>query len=307
MPSPKATTAATPEKWYTIRAQARPAAGVNAQARAEILIYGDIGESWYGDTVAAKDFVREVSLLDVDALTVRINSYGGSVTDGVAIYNALKRHPAAVTTVIDGIAASIASLIAMAGDTVEMADNAMLMIHAPWMYTGGNSASLREDANMLDSYAEAMATSYIAKTGGDKAEILALLQDGKDHWYTAEEAISAKFADAAITALPLAASASLNPPSPRRRMPCHNHLIRKPWSRPLPLLPPSRSPLLRWKPIKPVAPPSAQLSPNSPRLKVSAPWRRPAPMILNARSKRPTPNCWRIWALAPVRRAAAAS
>ncbi|MGK5069208.1 ClpP-like prohead protease/major capsid protein fusion protein [Janthinobacterium sp. RT4P48] len=211
MPSPKATIAATPEKWYTIRAQARPAAGVNAQARAEILIYGDIGESWYGDTVAAKDFVREVSLLEVDALTVRINSYGGSVTDGVAIYNALKRHPAAVTTVIDGIAASIASLIAMAGDTVEMADNAMLMIHAPWMYTGGNSASLREDADMLDSYAEAMATSYIAKTGGDKAEILALLQDGKDHWYTAEEAISAKFADAAIAALPLAASASLNP------------------------------------------------------------------------------------------------
>ena len=61
MPSPKATTAAPPEKWYTIRAQARPAAGVNAHAhRAEILIYGDIGESWYGDTIAAKDFVREV-------------------------------------------------------------------------------------------------------------------------------------------------------------------------------------------------------------------------------------------------------
>ena len=59
----------------------------------------------------------------------------------------------------------------------------------PGVYTGGNSASLREDADMLDSYAEAMATSYIAKTGGDKAEILALLQDGKDHWYTAEEAI----------------------------------------------------------------------------------------------------------------------
>ena len=211
MPPPKATNAAPAAKWYTIRAQARPAAGVNAQASAEILIYGDIGESWYGETVAAADFVREVAMLDVSALTVRINSYGGSVTDGVAIYNALKRHKATVTTVIDGIAASIASLIAMAGDTVEMADNAMLMIHAPWMYTGGNSASLREDADMLDSYAEAMATSYIAKTGGDKAEILALLQDGKDHWYTAEQAIAANFADAAVAALPLAASANLNP------------------------------------------------------------------------------------------------
>lgn len=211
MSKPNATTSAPPEKWYTIRANARPAAGVNAQSSAEILIYGDIGESWYGDTVAAKDFVREVALLDVTALTVRINSYGGSVTDGVAIHNALKRHKATVTTVIDGIAASIASLIAMAGDTVEMADNAMLMIHAPWMYTGGNSASLREDADMLDSYAEAMATSYIAKTGGDKAEILALLQDGKDHWYTAEQAIAAKFADVSVAALPLAASAGLNP------------------------------------------------------------------------------------------------
>jgi ATP-dependent protease ClpP protease subunit/phage major head subunit gpT-like protein len=202
-----------PAKWYTIRTNARATAagadnGVQASA-AEILIYGDIGESWYGDTIAAKDFVRDVAALDVEHLTVRINSYGGSVTDGIAIHNALKRHSAQVTTVIDGIAASIASLIAMAGDTVEMAENAQIMIHAPWGYQVGNSADMREYADMLDSWADAMSTTYASKTGTDKAEFLALLTDGKDHWYTAEQALEAKLIDTVIPGLPVAASAQL--------------------------------------------------------------------------------------------------
>jgi ATP-dependent protease ClpP protease subunit len=206
-PDPKA----QPAKWFTIRAHARPAAGAGASASsAEILIYGDIGESWYGDTIAAKDFVQEVAALDVAQLTVRINSYGGSVTDGIAIHNALKRHKASVTTVIDGIAASISSLIAMAGDTVEMAENAMLMLHAPWGVEMGNSVAMREYADMLDSWADAMSTTYASKTGGDKAAILALLTDGKDHWYTAEQALAEKFVDAVISALPLAASAGIH-------------------------------------------------------------------------------------------------
>jgi ATP-dependent protease ClpP protease subunit len=131
MPTANPTSAEPTPKWYTIRAHARAVAGASAAA-AEILIYGDIGESWYGDTIAANEFVREVAALDVEHLTVRIASYGGSVTDGIAIYNALKRHKASVTTVIDSIAASIASLIAMAGDRVEMAENATMMLHAPW-------------------------------------------------------------------------------------------------------------------------------------------------------------------------------
>lgn len=199
--------------WYTIRALApRPsAAGAPVASSAEILIYGDIGESWYGDTIAASDFVREVSALDVEQLTVRINSYGGSVTDGIAIHNALKRHKAHVTTVIDGIAASISSLIAMAGDSVEMAENAQIMVHAPWGWQQGNSAAMRDYADMLDSWADAMSTTYAAKTGSDKAEWLALLTDGKDHWYTAEQALAAKLIDLTVAALPVAASAQLTP------------------------------------------------------------------------------------------------
>ena len=190
------------EKWFSIRARAA-ASGVKS---AEVLIYGDIGASWYEDSVLAKDFVLQLATLDAEQITVRINSYGGSVSDGIAIYNAIKRHPAATTVVIDGIAASIASLIAMAGDTVEMSENALLMIHAPWGMTAGNSADLREFAAMLDTWAQAMSTSYAAKSGKAPADMLALLTDGEDHWYTAEQALAENFVNTVIQAMPLAAS-----------------------------------------------------------------------------------------------------
>jgi ATP-dependent protease ClpP protease subunit len=187
------------QKFYSIRARA------NASS-AEVLIYGDIGESWWGEFVTAKEFVREIAALDVDELTVRINSYGGSVSDGIAIFNALKRHKAHVTISIDGVAASIASLIAMAGDTIEMAENSLLMIHAPWGYAVGNSADMREYADMLDTWSQAMATSYAAQTDKPLEEMLSLLTDGEDHWYTAEEAKAAGFVDDVVTAIPMAAS-----------------------------------------------------------------------------------------------------
>lgn len=172
---------------------------------AEVWIYGDIGESWDGESVAAKDFVKSFSDLDVDAITVRINSFGGSVTDGLAIHNAIKRHPANVTVEIDGAAFSIASLIAMAGDEVRMAENALLMIHAPWSLAFGNSADMRDAADMLDKYAQAMSSAYIAQSGKTADDIMALLLDGKDHWYTAAEALTEGFVDAVSDALPIAA------------------------------------------------------------------------------------------------------
>ncbi len=140
-------------------------------------IYGDIGESWWNETVSAGNFVRELNELDVDAISVRINSIGGSVPDGLAIFNAMRRHKATITTEVDGMAFSIASLIAMGGDKVHMASNAMLMIHAPWTYAAGNSAEFRELADQLDSWAAAMSTSYAMKTG-DQPAMLALLTDG---------------------------------------------------------------------------------------------------------------------------------
>jgi len=194
-----------PQPWYSIRSVR--AAAEDAPKSAEVFIFGDIGESWWDETVTAKQFVKDFAAIDAEAITVRINSYGGSVTDGIAIYNAIKRHPAAVTVSIEAAAYSIASLIATAGDTVEMADNALLMIHAPWGYAVGNSADMRDMADTLDKYAQAMASSYVAKSGMSTDDVLALLTDGQDHWYTAQEALDAGFVDAIAAALPIAASA----------------------------------------------------------------------------------------------------
>lgn len=191
--------------WYSIKAKAAEADKVAA----EINIFGDIGESWWDETVTAKQFVKDIAAIEADAITVRINSYGGSVTDGIAIYNAIKRHKAHVTISIEAAAYSIASLIAMAGDTVEMAENALLMIHAPWGHTGGNSAALREFADMLDKYSQSMASSYTRKSGQTHDAIIALLTDGKDHWYSAEEAKAAGFVDVITNAVSISASARI--------------------------------------------------------------------------------------------------
>ena len=202
------TQANTQPTWYSIRQRTPVAAAAQgAVSAAEIFIYGDIGQSWWEDTVTAAQFVKDLEALDVQAITVRINSYGGSVTDGIAIHNAIKRHGATVTTAIDGIAASIATLIAMAGDTVEISENAAFMIHAPWGGVAGNSATMRKYADMLDTWANAMATSYAAKSGMPVADVLALLTDGEDHWYTAAQAKEAGFVDTVVTALPEAAGA----------------------------------------------------------------------------------------------------
>lgn len=202
------TPAATSAPWYSIRQKSSiVAAAQGVESAAEIFIYGDIGESWYGDSVTAAQFVKDIAGLSAQAITVRLNSYGGSVTDGIAIHNAIKRHPAAVTVCIDGLAASIASLIAMAGDVVEMAENAMLMVHAPWTSAGGNAADLRATADMLDSWANAMSTSYASKSGQSAPDMLAILTDGADHWYTAAEAHAMGFVDTVVSAAPEAAQA----------------------------------------------------------------------------------------------------
>lgn len=209
-PMPQTLTATThpAPPWYSIRQRPPQASATGPQAQAaEIFIYGDIGESWFGDTITAAQFTQDLAALQTDAITIRINSFGGSVTDGIAIHNAIKRHPASVTVCIDGIAASIASLIAMAGDTVEMSENAMLMIHAPWGGVTGNSAALRDFADMLDIWAAAMATSYAAKSGQTTQAIQTLLQDGKDHWYTAQDALADGYINTIIQANPEAAAA----------------------------------------------------------------------------------------------------
>lgn len=191
-------------KFYEIKAQ-------HQDGPAEIHIYGDIGENWWDDEgITAKKMVEELAAIEVEELIVRINSYGGSVADGIAIYNAIKRHNSLVTVEIDGVAMSIASLIAMAGDEVRMAENAIFMVHAPWGGAFGNAAELREYADVLDKYADAMASSYMAKTGKSKEDVDALLKGGDDHYYTAEEALAEGFVDVVSESVKIAASMDLS-------------------------------------------------------------------------------------------------
>lgn len=166
----------------------------------ELIIYGDIGESWWGDSVTALSIVQQLQQLDpaVTQLNVRINSYGGSVSDGLAIHNALRRHSARKVGTIDGVAMSSASLIAMACDELKMPPESVLMIHAPWGVAQGNAQDMREMADILDMYADAMAGAYARKSGKPKAEMMALLTDGKDHYYSGDQALAAGFIDALV-------------------------------------------------------------------------------------------------------------
>ncbi|MCK9504708.1 MAG: Clp protease ClpP [Porticoccaceae bacterium] len=160
---------------------------------AEILIYDDIGEDYYGG-IGAKSFARELNALgDIDEIDLRINSAGGNVFDGVAIYNTLAKHKAHVTVNIDGMALSIASIIAMAGDTINMADNAMFMIHDPWGFAVGNAAQLREQADLMDTIKSNLVGTYAKKTGMENDKIGDLMT--QETWMTADEALAFGFID----------------------------------------------------------------------------------------------------------------
>ncbi|MEY8762484.1 MULTISPECIES: head maturation protease, ClpP-related [Clostridium] len=161
----------------------------------ELLLYGDISDStWWGDEITPKNFKEELdSLGDIKTLNVYINSGGGDVFAGQAIYSMLKRHSATVNVYVDGLAASIASIIAMAGDRVKMPKNAMLMVHNPWSFGMGNANDFRKLADDLDKVRESMISVYEDKTGMEKESIVELMD--AETWMTAEEAVEFGFAD----------------------------------------------------------------------------------------------------------------
>jgi len=149
----------------------------------ELYLYGVIGDDWFDEDRTAAQFQKELAGLgDIENLTVRINSPGGMVFDGLAIYNLLQDHPAQITVKVDGVAASVASVIAMAGDQVVMADNASLMIHAPWTMTVGNVNDHEKAIEALNFHQAQTFKAYRVK-GGDKVteDLLQRWGDGDDH------------------------------------------------------------------------------------------------------------------------------
>ena len=161
--------------WYKIEAK-------DDDNNAEIIIYDVVGWPY----IDAFDLIRNLGTIKAKNISVRINSPGGDVFDGVAIFNALKEHPAHVTTKIEGLAASIASIIALAGDEVQAHKNAMYMVHDPWVLAAGNQYDLREIADILGKIGGNMLDIYYDKSNIGKRELKQMMKD--ETWFTAAEA-----------------------------------------------------------------------------------------------------------------------
>lgn len=168
----------------------------------DILIYGQIVDEvmaeFFESGISAGGFVRQLQELRGKTLNVHINSPGGLVFGGLAIYNALRQHDAPVHVIIDGIAASVASVIAMAGDTIVMAPHAMIMIHEPFGMTVGNAADHAKQAQVLDKEAEAIAGVYAER--GDK-RINWRAKMAEETWFSDKEAVAAGLADRIDTSI----------------------------------------------------------------------------------------------------------
>lgn len=165
------------------------------ESTGELLLYGDISNySWWGDDVTPKQFKEDLDALgEVTTINVYINSGGGDVFAGQAIHSMLKRHSAQVNVYIDGLAASIASVIAMAGDMIYMPRNAMMMVHNPWTIAIGNAEEFRKLADDMDKIRESIIIAYKDKSGMEDDEIKKLMDE--ETWMTAEEAVEYGLAD----------------------------------------------------------------------------------------------------------------
>lgn len=168
--------------WYKINSK-------KGDERAEVFIFDEIG--FFG--ITAEQFVKDLTSITAKNIDLRINTPGGEVFDGMAIFNALERHPANITVHIEGIAASIGGVIAMAGDTVNIAKNAHIMIHAAWSFVIGNSDDMRKQADLLDRIDSTIADIFVERTGQDMQTIVDIMDD--ETWLTGQEAVDAGFAD----------------------------------------------------------------------------------------------------------------
>lgn len=173
--------------WYKIRNNVVAGA-------ADVYIYDEIG--YFG--ITAQQFVTELTALNVSTINLHVNSPGGEVYDGIAIYNTLKQHRATVNVYVDGLAASIASVIAMAGDTVTMGRGSHMMIHEAQGFAMGPAEEMRRLADELDAHTLNIAGFYQARAGGDVEAWRTAM--AATTWYTAEEAVSAGLADSVANA-----------------------------------------------------------------------------------------------------------
>lgn len=184
--------------WFSVKA------AVAADQPDEIDIFDEIG--YYG--VSAKSFIDKLRSLNANNITLSINSPGGDVFAGIAIYNALRNSGKNVTVRVLGVAASAASLIAMAGNKIVMPENSFLMVHNPWTFAMGNAEELRDTADVLDKIGASLTATYVARTGQSEEDVKKLLAE--ETWLSAEDAVAMGFADEVEPLLKVAASFDLD-------------------------------------------------------------------------------------------------
>jgi len=177
---------------------------VSADSAAELMIYGRIGGGgWFDEGIGANDVAAALRDAGPGPINVRLNSPGGDVFDGVAIHSLLARHPGTVTVYVDGLAASAASFIMLAGDRIVSARNAFVMIHGAMTATYGNAGTHREAAELLDKVSDNIADMYAERAGEDPQHWRDLMDANREDgtWYTGQEALDAGLVDE-LTAVP---------------------------------------------------------------------------------------------------------
>ncbi|WP_445677595.1 ClpP-like prohead protease/major capsid protein fusion protein [Pseudomonas putida] len=177
------------QTWYTLRASSQ-------RGVVDLMLYGEIG-AW---GISANQFARDLKALgDVSQINLHVHSPGGDVFEGMAMYNLLRNHPARVEGTVDGLAASMGSVILMAADVIRIPENAMIMVHKPWGIQGGDADEMRRYADLLDKVEDSLVAAYTNKTGKTADEIKALLS--AETWMTGAEAVELGFADELVGAL----------------------------------------------------------------------------------------------------------
>ena|ERR1035437_8129841 len=175
------------QSWYRIAA-----ADAAAPGQVDILLYSEIG-MW---GIGADQFVADLANVNAHTINLHVNSPGGSVFDGLAIYNSLVQHPANIIAHVDGWAASIASVIICAADTINIGAAAQIMIHQPFSICMGSAADMRLEASVLDKIEQSIIGIYAARTGGDPVEIAA--QMAAETWFLGSEAVESGYADVCV-------------------------------------------------------------------------------------------------------------
>ena len=177
------------ETWYTLRASSQ-------RGVVDLMLYGEIG-AW---GISANQFARDLKALgDVSQINLHVHSPGGDVFEGMAMYNLLRNHPARVEGTVDGLAASMGSVILMAANVIRIPENAMIMVHKPWGIQGGDADEMRRYADLLDKVEDSLVAAYTNKTGKTADEVKVLL--AAETWMTGAEAVELGFADELVGAL----------------------------------------------------------------------------------------------------------